>query len=99
MITLKSGKEVDLLTSKSEHELENEIEKEKREKIKEKRKWNSGKNEDLESTVNEEPEMTINQGPPHYSPPRINSISSEYILSFHLSSPMHSQYYSPNHGY
>lgn len=37
--------------------------------------------------------------PPHYSPPRINSISSEYILSFHLSSPMHSQYYSPNHGY
>lgn len=37
--------------------------------------------------------------PPHYSPPKINSISSEYILSFHLSSPMHSQYYSPNHGY
>ena len=25
--------------------------------------------------------------PPHYSPPKINSISSEYILSFHLSSP------------
>ena len=37
--------------------------------------------------------------PPHYSPPKINSISSEYVLSFHLSSPMHSQYYSPNHGY
>lgn len=37
--------------------------------------------------------------PPHYSPPKINSISSEYILSFHLSSPMHSQYDSPNHGY
>ena len=37
--------------------------------------------------------------PPYYSPPKINSISSEYILSFYLSSPMHSQYYSPNHGY
>lgn len=37
--------------------------------------------------------------PPHYSPPKINSISSEYILSFHLSCPMHSQYDSPNHGY
>lgn len=37
--------------------------------------------------------------PPHYSPPKINSISSEYILPFHLRSPMHSQYYSPNHGY
>ncbi|MCE3216271.1 hypothetical protein HAX54_005786 [Datura stramonium] len=37
--------------------------------------------------------------PPHYSPPRIQSIRRKYILSFHLSSPMHSQYYSPNHGY
>ena len=30
--------------------------------------------------------------------PKINSISSEYIMSFHLCSPMHSKYYSPNHG-
>lgn len=37
--------------------------------------------------------------PPHYSPPRIQRISSEYILSFRLCSPMHSKYYSPNHGY
>ena len=61
MITLRSGKEVDLLTSKPEHELESETEKEKREEIKGKRKWNSAKNENLESTVNEEPERTINQ--------------------------------------
>ena len=58
MITL-SGKEVDLPTSKPEHE----VEKEKREEIKGKRKWNSTKKEDLEATVNEEPERTINQEP------------------------------------
>ena len=61
MITLRSGKEVDLPTSKPEHEPENEAKKDKREEIKGKRKWNSAKNEDLESIVNEEPERTINQ--------------------------------------
>ncbi|RVW58350.1 hypothetical protein CK203_113616 [Vitis vinifera] len=38
VITLRSGKEVDLPTSKPEHELESEAEKEKREKIKGKKK-------------------------------------------------------------
>ena len=61
MITLRSGKEVDLPTSKPEHEPENEAKKEKREEIKGKRKGNNVKKKDLESTVNEEPEMTINQ--------------------------------------
>ncbi|RVW69101.1 hypothetical protein CK203_060686 [Vitis vinifera] len=61
VITLRSGKEVDLPTSKPEHEPESEAEKEKREEIKGKRKGNSAKKEDLESTVNEEPERTINQ--------------------------------------
>ncbi|RVW21409.1 Retrovirus-related Pol polyprotein from transposon 17.6 [Vitis vinifera] len=61
VITLRSGKEVDLPTSKPEHEPENEAKKDKREEIKGKRKWNSAKNEDLESIVNEEPERTINQ--------------------------------------
>ncbi|KAL6318400.1 hypothetical protein AAG906_041161 [Vitis piasezkii] len=60
VITLRSDKEVDLPTSKPEHELESEVKKEKREKIKGKRKGNSAKNEDLESTVNEESERTIN---------------------------------------
>ena len=61
VITLRSGKEVDLPTSKSEHEPESEAEKEKMEEIKLKRKGNSAKKKDLESTVNEEPERTINQ--------------------------------------
>ena len=60
VITLRSGKEVDLPTSKQEHEPESEAEKQKREEIKGKRKGMSAKNEDLESTVNEEPERTIN---------------------------------------
>ncbi|RVW13016.1 hypothetical protein CK203_103635 [Vitis vinifera] len=38
VITLRSGKEVDLPTSKLEHEVESETEKEKREEIKGKRK-------------------------------------------------------------
>ncbi|RVW87032.1 hypothetical protein CK203_048350 [Vitis vinifera] len=61
VITLRSGKEVDLPTSKSEHEPESEAEKEKMEEIKGKRKKNSSKKEDLEANVNEEPERTINQ--------------------------------------
>ena len=47
VITLRSGKEVDLPTSKLEHEPESEVEKEKREEIKGKRKENSKKKEDL----------------------------------------------------
>ena len=61
VITLRSGKEVDLLTTKLEEEPENEAEKEKREEIKGKRKWNSTKNEDLEATMNEKSKRTINQ--------------------------------------
>ena len=54
VITLRSGKEVDLSISKPEHEPESEVDKEKREEIKGKRKENSVKKEDLESTVNED---------------------------------------------
>ena len=61
VITLRSGKEVDMPTSKPEHEPESEAKKEKRKEIKGNRKWNSAKKEDLESIVNEEPERTINQ--------------------------------------
>ena len=61
MITLRSGKEVDLPTLKPERELENEAEKEKREEIKGKKKGNSTKKEDLEANVNEKSERTINQ--------------------------------------
>ena len=41
MITLRSGKEVDLPTSKLEHDEESKAEKEKREEIKGKRKGKS----------------------------------------------------------
>ena len=61
MIALRSGKEVDLPTSKLEHEPDNEAKKKKREEIKGKRKGNNAKNEDLEFNVNEELERTINQ--------------------------------------
>ena len=61
VITLRSGKEVDLPTSKPKHEPETEAKKEKREEIKGKRKGNSTKKEDLEATVNEKPERTSNQ--------------------------------------
>ena len=72
MITVRSGKEVDLFTSKPEHEPESESEKEKREEIKGKRKGNSTKKEDLEAIVNERPKRTINQEEvikKHMSPP------------------------------
>ncbi|RVW51271.1 hypothetical protein CK203_075489 [Vitis vinifera] len=49
MITLRSGKEVDLPISKPEQEPENEAEKEKSEEIKGKRKGNSTKKKDLEA--------------------------------------------------
>ena len=61
VITLRSGKEVDLPTPKPEYEPKSEVEKEKREESKGKRKNNSTKKEDLEANVNEKPEMTINQ--------------------------------------
>ena len=65
VITIRSGKEVDLPTPKLEQEPkqepEFEVEKEKMKEIKGKRKWNSTKKEDLEANVNEKPERTINQ--------------------------------------
>ena len=61
VITLRSGKEVDLPTLELEQELENEAEKEKMEENKGKRKGNNTKKEDLEAKVNEKSERTINQ--------------------------------------
>ncbi|RVW20765.1 hypothetical protein CK203_113236 [Vitis vinifera] len=61
VITLRSGKEVDLPTPKPEQEPETEAEKEKREETKGKKKESSTKKEDLEAKVNEKPERTINQ--------------------------------------
>ena len=53
VITLRSGKEVDLPTSKLEHKVESETEKEKREEIKGKKKGKSTEKDDYD--FNEEP--------------------------------------------
>ena len=61
VITLRSGKEVDLPTPKPEQEPETEAKKEKREENKGKKKGNNTKKEDLEAKVNEKSERAINQ--------------------------------------
>ena len=52
VITLRSGKEVDLPTSKLEHEVDSETEKEKREEIKGNRE---GKSIEKDDYIDEEP--------------------------------------------
>ena len=65
VITIRSGKEVDLPTPKLEQEPkqepEFEVDKEKREENKGKKKGSSTKKEDLEAKVNEKHERIINQ--------------------------------------
>ena len=62
LITLRSGKEVELPTPKPHDEKEGEEETEKREEIKGKKKWSSGRKEDHDSTVNENPEKIAING-------------------------------------
>nr|CAN82426.1 hypothetical protein VITISV_043782 [Vitis vinifera] len=62
MITLRSGKEVELPTPKPHDETESEKETEKREEIKGKKKGSSGRKEDHDSTVNEDPEKIVING-------------------------------------
>ena len=59
MITLRSGKEVELPTPKPHDETENEKETENREEIKGKKKGSSGRKEDHDSTVNKDPEKRV----------------------------------------
>ncbi|RVW12347.1 hypothetical protein CK203_104925 [Vitis vinifera] len=56
VITLRSGKEVDLPTSKLEHEVESKTEKEKREEIKGKRK---GKSIEKDDYIDENPQRIV----------------------------------------
>ncbi|RVW78302.1 hypothetical protein CK203_055786 [Vitis vinifera] len=55
IITLRSGKEVDLPTSKLEHKVESEAEKEKKEEIKGKKMGKSTEKDDYDLNVDEEP--------------------------------------------
>ena len=59
VVTLRSGKEVDLPTTKLEQETEREAEEEKNEEFKGKRPGNTTKKEDHYFTVKEGPERTI----------------------------------------
>ena len=59
VITLRSGKEVDLPTTKPEHETGREAEEEKKQEFKGKRLRNNTKKEDHDFSVNEELERTI----------------------------------------
>ncbi|RVW80993.1 hypothetical protein CK203_054636 [Vitis vinifera] len=59
IITLRSGKEVDMPTSKLEHDEESETEKEKREEIKGKRKGKSIENDDYDVIVEREPQRIV----------------------------------------
>ena len=55
VITLRSGKEVDLPTSKLEHDEESKTEKEKREETKGKKKGKSTEKDDYDFNIDEEP--------------------------------------------
>ncbi|RVW26120.1 hypothetical protein CK203_116886 [Vitis vinifera] len=59
VITLRSGKEVDLPTSKLEHKVESEVEKEKREEIKGKKKGKSTEKDGYDVNVYEEPQRIV----------------------------------------
>ena len=59
VITLRSGKEVDLPTCKLEHKVESETEKEKREEIKGKKKGKSTKKDDYDLNIDEEPQRIV----------------------------------------
>ncbi|RVW14182.1 hypothetical protein CK203_109731 [Vitis vinifera] len=59
VITLRSGKEVDLPTCKLEHKEESETEKEKREEIKEKRKGKSTEKDDYDLNIDEDPQRIV----------------------------------------
>ena len=80
IITLRSGKAVDLPTSKLQHMVENETEKEKREEIKGK---NKGKNIEKDDYINEEPQRIVikEKMMKHMPPPFIQALYGKIIQS------------------
>ncbi|RVW29441.1 hypothetical protein CK203_101655 [Vitis vinifera] len=59
VITLRSGKEVDMPTSKLKHEVESEIEKEKSEEIKGKKKGKRIEKDDYDVNIQEKPQRIV----------------------------------------
>ena len=86
MITLRSGKEVELPTPKPHDETESEKETEKREKIKGNKKENSGRKEDHDSIVKEDPEKIVINGDvmkKHMSPPFPQALHEKKGIRMH----------------
>ncbi|RVW19051.1 hypothetical protein CK203_087630 [Vitis vinifera] len=84
MITLRSGKEVDLPTSKLEHKVESEAEKEKREEIKGKKKGKSTEKYDYDVNVDEEPQRIVikeEMMKKHMPPPFLQALYGKIIQS------------------
>ena len=59
VITLRSGKEVNMPTSKLKHEVESEIEKEKSEEIKGKKKGKRIEKDDYDVNIQEKPQRIV----------------------------------------
>ena len=81
VITLRSGKEVDLPTSKLEKKVESETEKETREEIKGKK---NGKSTEKDDYINEEPHRIIikeEMMKNHIPPPFPQALYGKIILS------------------
>ena len=82
MITLRRGKEVDLPTSKLEHDEESKAEKEKREEIKGKRKGKSIEKDDYDFDIDEEPQRIVikEEMMKHMPPPFPQALNGKIIL-------------------
>ena len=82
MITQRSGKEVDLPTSKLEHKVESEAEKEKSEEIKGKKKGKSTEKYDYDVNVDEEPQRIVikeEMMKKHMPPPFLQALYGKII--------------------
>ena len=81
VITLRSGKEVDLPTSKLEHKVESEIEKEKREEIKGKKKGKSIEKDGYDVNVQRDPRRTVikEEMMKHMPPPFLQALYGKII--------------------
>ncbi|RVW22524.1 hypothetical protein CK203_108929 [Vitis vinifera] len=84
IITLRSGKEVDLPTSKLEHKVESEAEKEKKEEIKGKKMGKSTEKDDYDLNVDEEPQRIVikeEMMKKHMPPPFLQALYDKIIQS------------------
>ncbi|RVW18638.1 hypothetical protein CK203_104264 [Vitis vinifera] len=81
VITLRSGKEVDLPTCKLEHKVDSETEKENREEIKGKKKGKSIEKDDYDFDIDEEPQRIVIKElmKKHMPPPFLQALYGKII--------------------